>query len=46
MHAGETTMKTILSLIAAFASVMIPAAAQNYPSKPVRAIVPFAAGGG
>lgn len=33
-------------LVAAFCLVAVPAVADNYPSKPIRLIVPFPAGGG
>ncbi len=36
-------MKTILLMLCAFA---LPASAQDYPNKPIRIIIPYAAGGG
>ena len=47
MNWHRTTPPFIVSLIAVLAiAVRDPAAAQNYPTRPVTIVVPFAAGGG
>ncbi len=38
--------RSILTGLAVLAAASLPAAAQDYPSKPVRMVIPFAAGGG
>lgn len=40
------TLKHIAAAAALAAMAVLPAQAQNYPTKPIRMIVPFAAGGG
>src|SRR5579859_4706756 len=39
-------MKTIRTLLAVLLAAALPAAAQDYPNKPIRIIIPYAAGGG
>jgi tripartite-type tricarboxylate transporter receptor subunit TctC len=39
-------MRTIRTILAAFLVAALPAAAQDYPNKPIRIIVGYAAGGG
>ena len=39
-------LRTVALAGAALAAMVLPAAAQDYPTKPVKVIVPFAAGGG
>src|SRR6266850_5410835 len=41
----KRTMKRLLAALAATAFAVLPASAQDYPAKPVRLIVPLAAGG-
>ncbi|ANW01258.1 hypothetical protein LMTR13_14860 [Bradyrhizobium icense] len=40
-----TTVLRILAATAALAAMAVPAAAQNYPERPIKMIVPWAAGG-
>src|SRR5258706_15695541 len=42
---STTTMNRLASFAAAFV-LSLPALAQDYPHKPIRVIVPYAAGGG
>ena len=46
-HVTRTTRRAVLSAIALAATATLPlgAAAQNYPTKPITIVVPFAAGG-
>jgi tripartite-type tricarboxylate transporter receptor subunit TctC len=44
-HAGPSRRTVVVGLAAAAASLAAPAAAQSFPSKPLRLIVPFPAGG-
>ena len=46
-HVTRTTRRAVLSAIALAAAATLPlgAAAQNYPTKPITIVVPFAAGG-
>jgi tripartite-type tricarboxylate transporter receptor subunit TctC len=47
MTAGEALMTRVLSVLAAIMLALVaPVAAQTYPDKPIRVIVPFPAGGG
>src|SRR5689334_10045811 len=41
-----TTIPRIRSLLAAFLVAALPAVADDYPSKPIKVIVPYAPGGG
>jgi tripartite-type tricarboxylate transporter receptor subunit TctC len=45
---GRSVMRTVLRILAvtaALAAMAMPAAAQNYPERPIKMIVPWAAGG-
>ena len=46
-HVTRTTRRAVLGAIALAATATLPlgAAAQNYPTKPITIVVPFAAGG-
>src|SRR6266550_6969252 len=39
-------MRTLRTILALFVAAALPAAAQDYPNKPIRIIVGYAAGGG
>jgi len=42
---GNAMLKTITGVLAALAALTVSAAAQNYPTRPVTMVIPFAAGG-